>query len=92
MCTITIFAFFHLSLSRKRKVEDEKKKVMKYMKKMSKKASSTMGYHKAYLKAEAANRNLDLEKYKDDSTSESDKKNKNVYSPNPVSCKYLSLI
>ena len=66
---------------------------------MSKKASSAMGYHEAYLEADAASRNLDLEKYQQkESTSESEsssdegrKKSKNVSSKiysEDDNCKY----
>ena len=69
------------------------------MKKMSKKATSAMGYHKAYLKADAASRNLNLAKFrKDDSSPESEssddesgKKTKNVSAivENSICCKYV---
>ena len=75
---------------------------MKFMKKMSKKANSTMGYHKAYLKADAAKRNLDIEKYREeDSTSDSpssddddddNKISKNVSDDINFHCKYCMLL
>ena len=85
---------------RKRKSELDKRKVMKYMKKMSKKATSTMDYHKAYLKADTANRNLDLEKFREkESSSESEAsdevedekagKSKNVSQELIFACKYF---
>ena len=61
------------------------------MKKMSKKASTTMDYHTAYLKVDAVSRNLDLEKFRKDlsqqESSDSDSSSneaKNV----SLSCKY----
>ena len=60
-------------LFRKRKSETDKKEVMKYMKEMSKRGISEMGYHKAYLKADAASRNLNLERFRlEDSSSDSE--------------------
>ena len=61
---------------------------------MSKKATSAMGYHEAYLKADAASRNIDLDLYKKETSSESDSSDdqtanvsKNVSQNNSNNCK-----